>query len=191
MPPATLPFRHLAVVEPDPAWAGHAATDAAAILDALAPHAALAGSRVHHIGSTAVPGLAAKPILDLLLAVPDDAALTALDGDATTALGRLGYVAHGEHGLPGRRFFTRSAPGPADRTHNLHAFVAGAREAVRHLAFRDYLRTRPDIALAYGHLKRSLAAGCGNDIDRYCEGKDAFIKHHEAAALRWMNTADQ
>ncbi|HLO95940.1 MAG TPA: GrpB family protein [Burkholderiaceae bacterium] len=135
---------------------------------------------LHHIGSTSVPGLAAKPIIDMLLEVPDLATLDA----RSEALAVLGYEALGEYGLPGRRYF-RKSDALGQRSHHLHAFAAAHAEARRHLVFRDYLIAHPEVAAAYGALKLALAQAHPEDIEAYMDGKDPFIKNHEARALRW------
>ncbi len=135
---------------------------------------------LHHIGSTAVPGLAAKPVIDMLLEVPDLALLDA----RSEALLALGYEALGEYGLPGRRYF-RKSDAQGQRSHHLRAFVAGHREARRHLVFRDYLIAHPEVATAYGALKLAQARAHPQDIEAYMDGKDPFIKDHDARALRW------
>jgi len=174
------------VVEHDPTWLRLAAEHATEVRRTLAAQSAFAGAIVHHVGSTAVPGLAAKPVIDLLLAVPGHDALRALDRkDSRRALAGLGYRAHGEHGIVERRFFTRADPASGDHTHHLHAFVDGSDGAVRHLVFRDYLRAHPAVATTYGVLKQSLAASCEDDIEAYKDGKHAFIREHEARALEW------
>ena len=141
-----------------------------------------AGGVLHHIGSTSVPGLAAKPIIDMLLEVPDLAALDRRSGELVAR----GWEAKGEFGLPGRRYF-RKTDTQGQRTHHLHAFEAGNAEARRHLAFRDYLIAHPDVRDAYATLKRALAAAHPEDMAAYMDGKDPFIKDHEARALRWAS----
>jgi len=139
------------------------------VLSAALGNTALA---LHHIGSTAVPGLAAKPILDLLLEVTD---LAALD-DQTAALAALGYIAKGENGIAGRRYFYKNSPKHSQqRSHHLHAFVRGAPQIRQHLALRDYLRQNPVAVAAYAALKLALAQQFPNDTQRYQAGKDHFI----------------
>ncbi len=183
-PPPSI--RRVRVVEHDTRWPRDAAASAAEIMAAIRPHALLAGAEIHHIGSTAVPGLPAEPILDLLLAVPGSDGLEALDRPGPRrSLGDLGFRPHGEHGVTGRRFFTRTEPASGDRTHHLHAFAADSHGVARHLAFRDYLRAHPAVATTYGVLKQSLAASCEDDVEAYLDGKHAFIREHEARALAW------
>ncbi len=137
---------------------------------------------IHHIGSTAVPGLAAKPIIDILPVVTE---ITAVDALAD-AFVFLGYEYMGAFGIPGRRYLRK---GGAHRTHQVHIFGAESRyEIERHLAVRDYLRTHPQKAAAYAALKRSLAAAYPDDIEAYCDGKDSFVKHLEKEALIWRQT---
>ena len=132
---------------------------------------------IHHIGSTSVPGLDAKPIIDILIEVTDLSALDALGNEMQA----IGYESKGEYGIPGRRYFQK---GGDDRTHQVHAFKYGDDNVTRHIAFRDYLRSHPAIAEEYAVLKKSIAETCDNDIDKYCDGKDAFVKHHEAIAMQ-------
>ena len=133
---------------------------------------------IHHIGSTSVKGLCAKPIIDILLEVKS---LEALDSESEK-MASLGYLVKGEFGIKGRRYFQK---GGIQRTHQVHAFVAGSPEVKRHIAFRDYLRVFPDVACKYGEIKRSGAAICNNDIDVYIDYKNSFIQEYEAKAVRW------
>jgi GrpB-like predicted nucleotidyltransferase (UPF0157 family) len=135
--------------------------------------------RLHHIGSTSVPGLAAKPLIDMLAEVRDIEKLDGLNERMMAA----GYTPKGEYGITGRRYFFK---GSAERhTHHLHAFQEGNAEIVRHLLFRDFLRSHPAEAQAYGDLKLSLASRFTADIESYMDGKDAFIKDIDRqAALR-------
>jgi len=162
------------LMEPhNPNWTRQFAQEAAVIMSAVGSTAI----DVHHIGSTAIPGIYAKPVLDLLLVVRS---VDALD-NKQSAIEALGYEARGEYGIPGRRFYRRdSADG--DRTHQVHAFEAGCPQIARHLAFRDYLIAHPDAAKAYSDLKRELAAKHPNDIEAYMDGKDAFIQEIDRQA---------
>jgi GrpB-like predicted nucleotidyltransferase (UPF0157 family) len=134
---------------------------------------------VHHIGSTAIPGVRAKPVIDILLEVKDIDALDQYDA----GMEGIGYVPKGEFGIPGRRFYLK---GVYDRTHHIHAFNAGSPHVRRHIAFRDYLIAHPRVAAEYADLKARCAAECDNDNDRYCEGKREFVSRHEEKALEWM-----
>ena len=160
------------VVDYDPAWPA-AFEKKRQELIALVGEVIVA---VSHIGSTAVPGLAAKPVIDILLEVTG---LDELDSLAQR-FSDNGYQVWGENQIPGRRYFTK---GTMPRTHNIHGFQTGHTGLARHIAFRDYLISNPEIAAEYGQLKRKLAARCKNDIELYCAGKDPFIKEHERIAL--------
>ena len=134
---------------------------------------------VHHIGSTSVPGLAAKPIIDLLPLVRD---IQYMD-DCTPQMEAAGYRAWGEYGLAGRRYFTRDRGDV--RTHNLHVYQAGDAAIARHLAFCAYLRSHPEACAEYERLKREVYALHSADIEAYNLGKDAWIKRLEPLALDW------
>jgi len=136
---------------------------------------------VHHVGSTAIPGIGAKPIIDILLAVREVERLDELGPE----MDGLGYEARGEFGLPGRRFFVKDKG--SRRTHHIHAYATGNPELERHLAFRDYMISHPEDARAYDRLKQDLARRFPTDIEGYMDGKDAFIKEMERKALAWRH----
>lgn len=135
---------------------------------------------VHHVGSTSVPGLAAKPIIDLLPLVRD----IALVDDKTPEMERAGYKAWGEYGLARRRYFTRDRD-DGHRTHNLHIYAAGDPSPERHLAFCAYLRAHEGPRREYEALKRVVYARHPADVGAYNDGKDAFIKRLEPIAIEW------
>ena len=165
-------MRKIKVIEYDQSWPERFKEESNLLREMLGDLAV----EVHHIGSTAVPGLAAKPIIDILIEVTDLAALDARNRDMEL----IGYEPKGEFGIPGRRYFQK---GGDSRTHQIHAFAAGDVHVRRHIAFRDYLRSNPGIADEYGVLKKKVAETCGNDIGKYCDGKDAFVKNHEEIAV--------
>lgn len=136
--------------------------------------------RLHHIGSTAIPGIFAKPIIDLLGVVSD---LHDLD-QKTSALEELGYEAKGEMGIPGRRYFRRTNA-EGQRSHHLHVFGEGSPAIERHLAFRDFLIVHPGQARAYSELKQRLMAIKNITWDAYIDGKSPFIEKTEQDALVW------
>lgn len=149
--------------------------EAAALRDALQD----AVISVLHIGSTSVEGLSAKPIVDILLVVKEIAALD----DKADVFSALGYTPMGEYGIVGRRYFTK---GQAKRTHQIHAFgYESSHDILRHVAFRDYLKSNPEKRVAYSTLKQELAKKYPQDIAAYCDGKDAFVKRLEKEALLW------
>lgn len=138
--------------------------------------------RSFHIGSTSVPNLKAKPIIDIMLVVND---IDKLD-NYSSQFENLGYEAMGEFGIKGRRYFRK---GGDNRTHQIHAFqYDNIQNIERHLAFRDYLCKKPEICIEYGELKSKLANKYPNDIDGYCDGKDDFVKRIEKDALKWYWT---
>ncbi len=122
-----------------------------------------------------------RPSIDIILEVSSLAELDALN----EKMERLGYEPKGEFGIPRRRYFPK---GGYHRTHQVHAFPAGDPHVLRHLAFRDFLRTHSETAREYGELKSALAQTCENDIARYCDGKDAYVKRLEARALETWET---
>ncbi|WP_033543384.1 GrpB family protein [Planococcus sp. CAU13] len=133
---------------------------------------------IHHFGSTSVPHLAAKPVIDILVVVKK---IEAVDG-YNEELQAIGYIGKGENGIAGRRYFQK---GGDDRTHHLHIYQFGSPEIERHLVFRDYLRAHPAVAKEYGDLKRSLSKEFLYDIDSYINGKEAFASEIQAQALEW------
>ena len=165
------------VVDYNPNWTKQFEEEANKIQDQLVNVI----QNIYHIGSTAVPNLKAKPIIDIMLEVDD---LTRLDKQSFK-LENLAYEAKGAFGIPGRRYFRK---GGDNRTHQIHAFKSGDFNLVRHLAFRDYLIAHKNIANEYGELKFNIAQRCNNDIEQYCDEKDAFVKHHEAIAVKWYRT---
>lgn len=164
------------VVPHDPRWRDSFEAEAKHIAAALGENVVA----IHHIGSTSIPDIHAKPIVDVLVEVRD---VAELDG-RSAAMESLGYQVMGEYGIPGRRYF-RKDDRDGVRTHHVHAFAAGSAEATRHLAFRDYLIAHPADARRYGELKRQLAKEHPQSMDAYMDGKDGFIKEMERRAARW------
>jgi len=138
---------------------------------------------LHHIGSTAIPGIFAKPIIDIVLEVAD---LERLDR-RSHALDAVGYEGLGEFGIVGRRYF-RKSNSIGIRTHHVHAFQTESAEIECHLAFRDYMVAHPEEARRYGRLKRELASQHPDDIEAYMDGKDAYIKEQQVRALAWRRS---
>jgi GrpB-like predicted nucleotidyltransferase (UPF0157 family) len=173
--------RQVILVPHSSEWRGAYHAEAHAVRSAL-PDLII---RIHHIGSTAIQVIYAKPVIDILLEVTE---VGALDKHAA-AMQSLGYEAMGEYGIPGRRYFRKNNEDGV-RTYQVHAFQAGSPQVERHLAFRDYMIEHPALAAAYGALKQALAKKFPNDIHGYTDGKDAFIKEHEARALDWRQHAN-
>jgi len=175
-------LRKIVVVPYNPAWPEMFRREAKAIAEVFGEQLIA----IHHIGSTSVPGLCAKPIIDILPLVKDIEQVDAYND----AMAELGYEAMGEYGLPGRRYFRKG--GQVNRSHQAHTYALGNPEIDRHLAFRDYLRTHPDVAEEYCRLKMEVARQHPHDIYGYMDGKDAFIKAVEKKALAWWEqTANQ
>lgn len=129
-----------------------------------------------HVGSTAVCGISAKPVIDIAVAVREIA-------DAARCVAPLeaaGYEYRGENGIPGRHYFTRGEP----RTHHLHLVELGGELWRSHLLFRDYLRRHPRVAEAYEDLKKRRAREHPEDRGAYTDGKADFIKSVLEAAGR-------
>lgn len=165
--------QHIIVSEYDPAWPLKYETEKEKI-EAILEHNCIA---LYHIGSTSVPGLAAKPIIDIMAAVRS---LEQADA-AAEKFSRIGYEYLGEFGIPGRRYLRK---GGDERTHQIHIFQADDRKNIeRHLAFRDYLRTHEEERREYAALKKELARRFPYDIDGYCDGKEEFVRAMEKQAL--------
>jgi GrpB-like predicted nucleotidyltransferase (UPF0157 family) len=154
------------LVEYDPAWPRLFAEEAQRIRGLLGYDLELA---VEHMGSTAVPGLVAKPILDLLGGYPSGARIAPY----VESLVFAGYVHRGEQGIPGREFFRQGEP----RAYHFHLTVKGGAFWREQLAFRDALRVEPTVRDAYAALKVDLAQRYPRDREGYIEGKGAFVRH--------------
>ena len=135
---------------------------------------------IHHIGSTSIAGICAKPIIDMLVEVQDISFVDNQDA----AMEVLGYEVKGEYGIVGRRYFRKNDE-RGRRTHHLHVFGAGSSEVVRHLGFRDFMMAHPLWAQRYSELKMRLATEFAHSPKHYISGKDSFIKHidHLAAQM--------
>jgi len=168
---------HKVTIEPyDPQWP----LKAAAIAQQLAK---LLGDNlitVEHIGSTSIPGLAAKPVIDLL---PIVRSLERLDRDQRKVID-LGYTWRGEFGINGRRLCGLSTADGIRLVH-IHFYGQGSEHILRHLAFRDYLLAHPHIAKEYEAEKRRAAQLHPDDSLAYNDEKAAWVQKHERAALEW------
>lgn len=168
--------RKIEVVEYNPEWEKKFKLEAKEIKRILGKNCVA----IHHIGSTAVKGMKAKPVIDIMPVVKD---LSLVDGH-NAEFEALGYECMGEYGIPGRRFYIK---GGDQRTHHIHIFEQSNKtEILRHLAVRDYLSSHPEDAKAYGELKTKLAEEYAYDNDGYCDGKDAFVKELEQKAVSWQ-----
>jgi GrpB-like predicted nucleotidyltransferase (UPF0157 family) len=131
-----------------------------------------------HIGSTSIPGMPAKPIIDILLAVKALADVEAL----ASHLSKVGYQDKGTGGVPGRRYFVKG--GETERTHHLNFCEMNSSFWVSHIAFRDYLIQHPEIVGEYSALKRVLADKFPNDRAAYSAGKQGFVQFVLHRALK-------
>jgi GrpB-like predicted nucleotidyltransferase (UPF0157 family) len=171
MPPA-IPVE---LLQYDPAWEENARQQAARLTAAIGK----AIITVHHIGSTAIPGIRAKPIIDLIPVVLSHGEFE----KSRSAVEGLGYTWWGQYGLPGRRYCTLDDPLTGRRTVQLHCYEQGSSEIVRHLAFRDYLRSRPDLAREYDAEKGRCRDLHPLDSHAYTDCKEAWIRRIETQAL--------
>lgn len=159
----------------DPEWPGQFAAEAEVLQGVLGPH--IVGG-IHHVGSTAVPGLTAKPIIDIMIGVADlESARPCID---LLAASDYCYAPHRPDVM---HWFCK--PDPAHRTHHLHLVPTGSRRFTDVLAFRDYLRTHPAAVREYEALKRRLALQHAHDRDAYTDGKSAMVAAITADARRW------
>ena len=124
--------------------------------------------RLEHIGSTSIPGLAAKPIIDILAGRPGNVS----GSRYVAAFTQIGYEHKGAFGIPGRNYFRKGTP----RTHHVHLVSWSSELGRDHLLFRDYLRANPLIAREYETIKRELAGMYVNDREQYTDAKGPFIR---------------
>ncbi len=173
MPP---PIR-VELLDHDPTWRDSAAAEARALLAAMGPCLLT----VHHVGSTAIPGIHAKPILDL---IPVARRLSDLDA-CRARFEALGYEWWDEYGLSERRYCTRSNAATGTRLSQLHCYEDGSPEIIRHVAFRDYLREHLDVAAEYDREKARCRSRYPDNSHEYGDCKEVWIRKAEANALAW------
>ncbi len=146
---------------------------------------------IHHIGSTAIPGIKAKPIIDILVVIKDIESIEMF----SAPMRALGYRPRGEcldnsiPGTPGRFYFSKDTDGA--RSHQVHVCQEGHADIQDKLAFRDYLRLHREEAQAYGMMKERLAARHRDDIVGYIQGKEAFVQNIIARAQLWRHKAQR
>ena len=133
---------------------------------------------IHHIGSTSIHGMNAKPIIDIMPVVTNIHNVEKFYNE----MAELGYEAKGENGISGRRYLQK---GGDERTHHLHIYEKDNKDIFRHLAFRDYLRVNKEDAKQYGDLKAALAQKYPNNINAYIMGKHELTAALEQKALAW------
>ena len=165
--------QHITVVNYDPEWPSKYVRERDYITEILKDNCI----SIYHIGSTSVPGLAAKPIIDIMVVVRS---LERVDTVAEK-FSNIGYEYLGEFGIAGRRYLRK---GGDERTHQIHIFQADDWNNIgRHLAFRDYMRTHERERNQYAKIKKDLAQKFPYDIDGYCNGKENFVREMENYAL--------
>lgn len=161
----------------NPDWASEYETIAAQLTPIFGDQLLL----IEHIGSTAIPGIKAKPIIDILIAVTD----IGLVAEIIPAMEALGYDYRGERGIPGRQYF-RMEPDNSSGIH-VHIYQQGHKGITEKLDFRDYMHTHPDRAQAYSQLKEDLALKYREDRPKYSESKAGFIVETIELAEKWRN----
>lgn len=166
--PLGLESKTVRVVAYDARWPELFRTEAARLANAISA-AEVPALTFEHIGSTAVPGLAAKPILDVAAGRPMESSAA----DYVPVLEAAGYIYRGESGLPGREFFRRGDL----RSHHLHLVAFGGSHWRRYLGFRDALRADNSLRDAYAALKHELAARYPYDREAYIDGKTSFVEN--------------
>jgi GrpB-like predicted nucleotidyltransferase (UPF0157 family) len=165
------------IVRYDVEWPARFAVEAEAIQTVIGPW--ITGG-IHHVGSTAVPGLSAKPIIDIQVGVSNlDSSRPCIE-----SLAGLDYL-YAPYRADVMHWFCK--PHPSRRTHHLHLVPAGSPRFVEVMAFRDYLRAHPDALADYEALKRDLAVRFGHDREAYTDGKSEFVARLTQAALAWKD----
>ncbi|MEO2169300.1 MAG: GrpB family protein [bacterium] len=173
--PATWRNERVRLVPHDPAWAARFEAEADLLQATIG---AWVTGGIHHIGSTAVPGLDAKPIIDIAVGVESlEASRPCID--------RLSKIDYLYSPYRGELMHWFCKPDPARRTHHLHLIPTGSARLEDEIVFRDYLCTHPAVADEYGDLKRRLAAELGDDREAYTSAKADFVESVTAAAHAW------
>lgn len=135
-----------------------------------------------HFGSTSVPGMKAKPVIDMMCLVKDIKIINTFNEQMLS----LDYDVAGEWGIEGRRLFRK---GGEDRTHHIHVYQQGNPHIQRHLVLRDYLRAHPDEVESYSSLKEDLAQRY-DDTTFYSKAKKPFVVELEQRALNWFENQE-
>jgi GrpB-like predicted nucleotidyltransferase (UPF0157 family) len=172
-------MRRIEVVSYDPGWPEEYAREAGELSEVFCELLL----SIHHIGSTAIPGMRAKPIIDIMPVVRDIDLIDALN----PVMEGLGYTVKGENGIPGRRYFRKGSD--IHHTHHVHVYEPDHAEVARHLDFRDYLRSHSLEAEAYSQLKVELTRCHTLDILAYSGGKSVFIEEVIGKARAWRMPA--
>ena len=173
-------LRTIEVVEYQPSWVDEFQSYAKRLQQSL--DGLVIG--IEHVGSTSVPGLAAKPIIDIDIVISSRVVLD----QVLQRLATIGYKHIGNDGIPGRE----ALKWPGERRHHLYVCAVNAPNLHNHLIFRDYLREHSEVADVYGQLKKKLAQQYRQDAESYCEAKTDFIQQTvETATARYSNRTFQ
>ncbi len=173
--------RYIEVIDYRQEWQFHYEKEVRLLRNVFGP----TQSRIHHIGSTSVPGMKAKPIIDILIEIKPGTIVE----DFYEQMRELGYDCRGEcldarvPGTPGRYYFSKDKNGK--RYCQVHVCHEGHFQIVELIALRDYLREHPDRAAKYGELKCRLASEFARNNVEYMRGKDKFIKQLILEAMEW------
>ena len=170
--------RKIVVVPYDQRWHERYRREAVKVTEIMGEQAV----SIHHIGSSSIPNMKAKPIIDILVEVENIDMIDELNDNMV----KEGYLPKGENGIPRRRYFVKGKG--VTHTHHVHMFQTGNPEIERHLNFRDYLITHPLEAQTYGHLKEALAQRFPEDGLSYTTGKNDYIKRIDHKAKTWRST---
>ncbi len=182
-----LPMNEKEILEKDrveivayhPEWPQQARDEIESLRAVLPPNSVI---DIQHIGSTAIPGLSAKPIIDILVAVKS---LDEMKRLAVPVLQKMGYQYWAENPDPERMFFVKGMPPYGEkRTHHVHLVEPTSRHWSAKIFFRDYLIAHPEIAKEYEQLKIQLAQQHTFDREQYTEAKGAFVNKVLAQAMR-------
>lgn len=180
IPPADM--RIIEVREYDPTWPDRFRKEASVLREILGPNAV----DIEHIGSTSVPGMTAKPTIDILVSVKD---LAALDSSGNKFPDR-GYSILGENGIPGRRFFVKQKfINGQDWVNEFHVHIFEQKDSfnlLRHRAVRDYLIANPSRATEYGRVKFETFVKIKGNPKLYYNEKEDFVTGLEREALKWV-----
>jgi len=172
-----LDTRVVTIVDYDPRWPQMYEEERARIQETIGEYLI----DIQHVGSTSIPGLGAKPIIDIMPVIRD----ISLISYCVQPMATLDYAYFGENGIPKRHYFRK----PADiasqlHTHHVHIVEKGHDQWVMMLLFREYLRLHPESAREYDVLKRELAAQYGSDRVGYTDAKEAFVKSIIRSAVK-------
>jgi GrpB-like predicted nucleotidyltransferase (UPF0157 family) len=169
------PTEPITLADYDPRWPALFEEERALIQEAIGDWIIA----IEHVGSTSIPGIAAKPVIDIGVGLRD----IGESYKTIFPMAKLRYRCMGEGGIPDRLYFKKPddsqslrVPGGVPRTHQIHMYETSNPEWERHLAFRDYLRAYPDARDEYEALKRRLAVEHASDIERYADAKSDFVE---------------